>query len=154
MCFIQKHFFTLPLLAVGVAVGWFPNEIDGVSEAGTRVGPKFKFPPKLANEIPCKGVCFWDESNPCLSAILEKDTSENAVWSRAHKVITKYALRTYFSPILQYFDSFCFSPWKTLMSFGKQNRRRKIRLVATWPLNQLDQTWSKKIHRLHNYSAR
>lgn len=66
----------LPLPVVEVAVGWFPNGIGGESEAGTRVGPKFKPPPKFAREIPCKGVCFCDESEPCLSAILEMDTSE------------------------------------------------------------------------------
>ena len=61
----------VPLLAAGVTIGWFPEEIDGDSEAGTRVGPKVKFPPKSAKEIPCKGVRFCPESKFCLSAILE-----------------------------------------------------------------------------------
>ena len=48
----------IPLLEDVVAVGCIIEETGGVWDAGTRVGPKFKFPPKSANEIPCKGAGF------------------------------------------------------------------------------------------------
>lgn len=94
--FYISHTNTLPLPVVGVAVGWFPSEIGVESEAGTRVGPKFKFPPKCAREIPCKGVCFCNESELCLSAILEMDTSEQCgVIAGSCRQFQKYALRSY-----------------------------------------------------------
>lgn len=48
----------IPLLEDVVAVGCIIEEIGGVWDAGTRVGPKFKFPPKSARESPCKGAGF------------------------------------------------------------------------------------------------
>ena len=49
--------------------------MEAVSDAGTRVGPKFKFAPKFARVIPCKGVRFCRESKFDLSAMLKKKLS-------------------------------------------------------------------------------
>ena len=85
----------IPLLDVGVAIGWC-LEIDADSEAGTRVGPKFKFPPKSAREIPCRGERFCLESKFDLSVMLEKivDTSDQFVRSLAHILLSSSARLT------------------------------------------------------------
>ena len=75
----------IPLLEDVVAVGCIIEETGGVWDAGTRVGPKFKFPPKSAKEIPCKGAGFWPESKFCvfcLSAILENGHVRRMRWDR------------------------------------------------------------------------
>ena len=54
--------------------------MEAVSDAGTRVGPKFKFAPKFARVIPCKGVRFCRESKFDLSAILKKKIVDVRFW--------------------------------------------------------------------------
>lgn len=63
--------------------------MEAVSDAGTRVGPKFKFAPKFARVIPCKGVRFCRESKFDLSAMLKKNCRRQILvcsLSRAIKV--------------------------------------------------------------------